>query len=528
MKKFTNIIFELKEQYYFQPLHVAREIIGGILGPDWVVMKIDPIMPHYAAIPKDPDMPMQLVWEKVHKLENEVSISYAEPDFEQSNDFNSYGSLIDCDEHLGGTENSWWAHEQIEALAAYKLKPNNASGTTLGRGILIGHIDTGYTKHPDIWQENLLWKSGYDYKDKKSDPLEPNWGWQKGHGTSTSSVIFSYHKHGQINGIAPSVNLIPIRVDDTVIVNMSRLISGIGHAVRTGCHIISISMGNLEGNPDAINSALKQAVDHGCIPICAAGQAGGLPVDIYPSKSPYSISATATDIRKRPWHKAFKSRYADVAAPGVSVWNAVVDHDKNQYYVDRGCGTSFATAITAGAAALWLGSWSPQYIWSLNGKQNTMATFRNVLYKYGVTTPANWDTENFGQGVLNVKTLLTQKKAEPKLVNMQEVEEFEEENKRKYPGSKIEYLTSLLPNVNKEQAVSILSEQMGIQNNEFEKIVTPIAKELVHILVNNLDLLTALNSKSELSILNKSLHEAMAKDGSGFLKKRLESNYLKL
>lgn len=526
-KEFTNIIFELKEQPLLDSLSVAEEIIKSTLGIDWIVKKIDSILPHYITIPKNRNICVKDAWDYVHKLEKDTAISYAEPDFETKQNITLLGGLIDCDEHLSGTESAWWHHQQVDALEAYKLKPRHQYGTTLGKGILIGHIDTGYSYHPEIWQQNLLFKRGYDYKDNKSDPLEPNWGWQKGHGTSTSSVIFSYHNHGHINGIAPSANLIPIRVDDTVIVNMTRLIKGIGHAIREGCHIISISMGNIEGNPDGINSALKIAVDNGCIPICAAGQAGGWPIDIYPSKSPYSISVTATDVRERPWHKAFKTRYADVAAPGVSIWNAIADYDNDRFIVDRGCGTSFSTAITAGAAAIWLGSWTPEYIWSLNGKQNTMATFRNVLYKYGVKTPLGWDTENFGQGILNIKTLLTQNASNAKIPESKEVEDFEEKNtKQKYPMKRVEYLTSLLNNKSTEEAIKTLSNHLSIDSAEFEKKIAPVNNELTNILMNNHHLLSNLNEEtltlSETKSPNNTLLDILNKNGSDSLKKIIE------
>ena len=83
-----------------------------------------------------------------------------------------------------------WSLTECRVKAAWDLTPPNG-GKSKGQGIVIGHPDTGYTRHPEIDSNRLLSTKGHDFEADEADPDDDLSGPFGGHGTSTSSVIFS-------------------------------------------------------------------------------------------------------------------------------------------------------------------------------------------------------------------------------------------------------------------------------------------------------------------------------------------------
>ena len=71
-----------------------------------------------------------------------------------------------------------------------------------------------------------------------------------------------------------------------------------------------------------------------------------------------------------------------------------------------GQGTSFATALTAGVAALWLGDRRPKLIQSLVGRTVLQEVFRKCL-QMTARRPANWDGNQFGAGIVDAERLVS-------------------------------------------------------------------------------------------------------------------------
>ena len=75
--------------------------------------------------------------------------------------------------------------------------PPRPGGAARGAGILVGHIDTGYTEHPEIYPDALNLTIDRDILDGDDDALDPliKRRWfpldNPGHGTGTSCVIGS-------------------------------------------------------------------------------------------------------------------------------------------------------------------------------------------------------------------------------------------------------------------------------------------------------------------------------------------------
>ena len=89
-----------------------------------------------------------------------------------------------------------WSVKNVNATQAWRLKPK-PGGSARGAGIRVGHIDTGYTEHPEIFPAALdltIDRDMLDSDDDAKDPLIKRWWFpldNPGHGTGTSCVIAS-------------------------------------------------------------------------------------------------------------------------------------------------------------------------------------------------------------------------------------------------------------------------------------------------------------------------------------------------
>ena len=283
----------------------------------------------------------------------------------------------------------------------------------IGHGVVIGHPDTGYTRHPEIWREHggpLDLREGTNFLEAgpPEDPRTHGLLLQPEHGTATASLIVAIdgtavpRNPGEapsvdLLGVAPEVRVVPIRVTTSVVVLgwQSRLARAIERAVDLDCDVISISLGGLGGR--RLERAVEYAEKHGVIVVAAAGNQVGFVVA--PATHPLVVACAATGPDDRPWPGSSHGRAVDISAPGGSVW---VAGWKDQVPIARGgSGTSFATATVAAAAALWrsahaeeLASWSPSAV---------PGAFRAALKKSArnVNLP-----RGFGAGLLDCASLV--------------------------------------------------------------------------------------------------------------------------
>jgi len=97
----------------------------------------------------------------------------------------------------------------------------------------------------------------------------------------------------------------------------------------------------------------------------------------------------------------------DITAPGSSVWRATTKKDGGalDFEVQRGSGTSFAVAATAGLAALWLSFHGRTTLIDTYGEARLAGVFKQVLQQT-CRTPSGWNTGDFGPGIANAVQLL--------------------------------------------------------------------------------------------------------------------------
>ena len=201
------------------------------------------------------------------------------------------------------------------------------------------------------------------------------------HGTHVASLIAS---DGNVQGVAPGVGLMPIKVlDESNTGTEDALVDGIRHAIRHHADVINMSLTLGQDPPsDRLLEALRDAYNEGIILVSAAGNEGAKRVT-WPAASPWVLAVGASvpgpDGRHRLASYTNHSTQLDVLAPGGDL---TVDRDADGYVdgllaesIQRGnpsrvsfwlmAGTSQAAALVSGLAVHLLDDGlSPQQVYS--------------------------------------------------------------------------------------------------------------------------------------------------------------------
>jgi hypothetical protein len=101
----------------------------------------------------------------------------------------------------------------------------------------------------------------------------------------------------------------------------------------------------------------------------------------------------------------------DISAPGASVWTArVVLGNPPGFVVSRSDGTSYAVAVLAGVAAMWLAYHGPDRIRRQYGRANVQNAFLSLLRSHGRRVPPDWISNGwqrrYGVGIVDAVALL--------------------------------------------------------------------------------------------------------------------------
>jgi hypothetical protein len=290
------------------------------------------------------------------------------------------------------------------ALRAARIDGAWARGR--GAGILIGHPDTGFARHAELEEGMLRIDLGANILDGGTNPEDPLRAGtaNPGHGTATSSVAASRDR-GEIWGAAPDSALVPIRcIEDVKIFNAAPVAAAIAHAVRVGCHVISMSLGGVPSR--ALHAAVMQAVEADLIVVAAAGNC--VRTVVWPARYDEVIAVAGCNAADAPWKGSCRGSAVDITAPAEWVWRAERARASDPLTgVAAGQGTSFATALVAGAAALWLSRHDRAAALAEARRRGVslQRLFRTAL-RATARRPAGWRTGSFGAGILDAKALL--------------------------------------------------------------------------------------------------------------------------
>ena len=225
-----------------------------------------------------------------------------------------------------------WTLNKLQAFEAWQITAGKQTA-------LIAILDTGIDQN----HEDLIGKvtAGINLSDS---PTPSDF---QGHGTHIAGIISAITNNGiGIAGVAPNSRLLDVKVvDDSSMINPSKVAKGIVWAVDNGANVINMSF-TLSKPVREVRDAVNYAWNKGAIIVTASSN--------YPSDTPaypacYSncIAVTATNSNSPVISQPYGGYWEDVAAPGISIYSTLPAN-----YYGYKSGTSMAAAYVAGVAGM--------------------------------------------------------------------------------------------------------------------------------------------------------------------------------
>jgi serine protease AprX len=265
------------------------------------------------------------------------------------------------------------------------------SGYT-GRGIDIAMIDSGVVPVNGLRTPGKVINGPDISFESQADNLRHLDSY--GHGTHIAGIIagrddslsgsMDWSEHDKFTGMAPDSRIVSVKVaDSTGATDVSQVLAGIDWVVKNrrangmNIRVLNLSFGT-DGVQNYVLDPLTYAAEvawrNGIVVVVAAGNSQfGTGRLNNPAYDPYVIAVGASDTKDSPWSSfddtvpAWSARSAgrtvDLVAPGKSIvslrdTNSFVDLNHPAGRVNsrftRGSGTSQASAVVSGAAALLL------------------------------------------------------------------------------------------------------------------------------------------------------------------------------
>lgn len=283
-----------------------------------------------------------------------------------------------------------------------------------GKSIGIAVLDTGIYPHEDfIFPSNRI-AAFKDFVHHHKNAYDDN-----GHGTHVCGIIAGngYHSQGKYAGIAPEAHLIVGKILDSdgngaisTILNAIRWI--IDHRQDYNIRILNISVGSESTEIDEEKSILVQSVnaawDNGIVVVVAAGNNGPRRMSVTsPGISRKVITVGSSDDHKaillggsRIHHYSGRGPTKhlipkpDLVAPGSGILSCAPPSYNNSIGYTIRSGTSMATPLVSGGAALLL-------------EKHPQMSNEEVKYLLQTTaTDLNLPKNQQGYGLLNIEKLL--------------------------------------------------------------------------------------------------------------------------
>lgn len=261
-----------------------------------------------------------------------------------------------------------------------------------GEGITIAVIDSGCDINHESLKNNIIGVRNFTSEDGKDPNIVID---RVGHGTHVTGTIVANGNNNTILGVAPSANIYVLKaIDRTGSGKLSWVVNAIYYAIEKKVDIISMSLG-MPGNSDKLEKAVKEAIKHNILVVCAAGNDGdGNANDFeysYPAAYVDVISVGAVDKKRNPASFSNSNPVIDVVAPGVDI---VSTFPNNQFASLSG--TSMATPHVSGSLAL-LKNWSRKEF----QRELTQEEIYAQLIKHTVTL--NFERTVQGNGLVYLK-----------------------------------------------------------------------------------------------------------------------------
>jgi type VII secretion-associated serine protease mycosin len=208
-----------------------------------------------------------------------------------------------------------------------------------GEGVTVAVIDSGVdANHPDLIGNVLL---GTDFVAIGGNGQTDTYG----HGTSMAGIIAG-HGHGDAGamGIAPKAKILPARTGNGVH-NSGQDVRGVEWASHSGAKVMCLAY----ASPDAAGEerrVIEQAQAADIVLVAGVGNVPATKVG-YPAAYPGVVASAGVDRQGNHADISVVGGEVMLAAPAVDI----ISTSPNGKY-NKGVGTSAATAIIAGVAAL--------------------------------------------------------------------------------------------------------------------------------------------------------------------------------
>lgn len=304
--------------------------------------QVQAITPDTVAVTFDSHLSAEQARQIQAQVEQTPGVQTAEPGLTfAATDVNYEPNLWNIDTHAG---------------SRYGTFADSAWGTSTGKGVVVGVIDTGITPHPDLTGSatsviggNVI--AGYDFisnarsagdgNGRDSNPTDVGDGSSEAdsswHGTHVAGIIGALRNSSGVVGVAPNVQIEPLRVLGRGNGTEADVITAIywGSGTYTGrglprnqhpAKILNMSLGGYGPCSNAMQKAINTAVAKGVTVVVATGNG-----DMFGTAMPLKYSApancknvirvtasTATGKRASYSNYGTTAAPATIAAPGGS------------------------------------------------------------------------------------------------------------------------------------------------------------------------------------------------------------------
>ena len=255
------------------------------------------------------------------------------------------------------------------------------TGVDLGHEDLVGNIWTNPGEIPgngidDDHNGFIDDVHGWDFGDGDNDPdpvplIDPNVGIDEGwHGTFVAGLAAAVTNNSVgIAGLAWNCRILPLKVSTTAgDIPLSAIVGAFDYAIAQHASVLNLSLGSADSSAASLFQPLvNEAYNANIVCVAAAGNAG-TDTPNYPAacESVLAVASTNASNVRSSWSNW--GWYVDMCAPGEGMWSSIARNytydDTSQLFFEllwgwdglspymQGDGTSFATPVVAGAAAL--------------------------------------------------------------------------------------------------------------------------------------------------------------------------------
>lgn len=291
--------------------------------------------------------------------------------------------------------------------------------------VKVGQIDTGYTEHPALGFPTGTWVDQANartfvpappageasvFANEPGNGRDTLEGLSGGHGTRIGATICGYAPGatgGAFFGVAPKVPLVPARITDSVWINhrQREFRDAVRHLIGPAqVGVINVSLGVfLSAVVDALRDAVNEAYDAGVIMVCAAGNIVN-PV-VAPARLSRTIAVGGVTQADVPWSGSSYGPETDLSSYADGIRRATTRLGPTFEYSGGGDGTSYATAITSGSAALWLAHHGAALDAAYPQPWQRVEAFRTVV-RSCCRVPTVWNPGAFGEGIVDLAAVL--------------------------------------------------------------------------------------------------------------------------